>query len=120
MAISAKEIKQKIKNKINLPITPDEYKIIKFYEEYIDEEIKKQYTEPDDQVSIDLGYFNLNYDIIPANSTVYSLFKEMTQSRKEVLSKELVRIYKKAGWKIRYNIDDQPASLQGDDYVILY
>ncbi len=111
MAIRYKDLK---KPKVNNPVTLDELKAIDAVEKYIDEQIKKQWTN-NYGVSIDLCIALFEYDPVLHKPTNFNVF------RREKMQKELERRYKDAGWNIKVHIDDglDGPNMSGSDYWIL-
>ena len=111
MAIRYKDLKEP---EVNNPLTSDELKAIDDVEKYIDEQIKKQWTNTYG-VSIDLSIALFEYYPDLRRLTKFNVF------RREKMQKELERRYKDAGWNIRVHIDDglDGPNVSGSDYWIL-
>ena len=120
MAIKYKFVKEEIKKKIdrlkNDPLSKEEEAIVSTIEKYVDDEIRKQFTEMNSEVSIDMGIYNFVYD--PYAKSVYN--PGIVSWRKIALQKELENRFKLAGWKtyIEYGEDDGP-NRPGIDYWVL-
>ena len=98
MAIKYQELKKKVTTE---PFTTDELNMIDKVEKHIDNEIIRQFDKsPYGDISIFLGIPNFDYDPIEKKPTTFGTI------RKSLMSKELNKRYKAAGWKIEYHLDD--------------
>lgn len=110
MAINYEELKKRVTTE---PLSTEELNMIDKVEEYIDGEIIRQFDKsPYGDISIFLGIANFNYDPIAKATTFFG------ERRKSLMSKELNKRFKAAGWKIEYHLDDGP-NMSGVDYWVL-
>jgi len=110
MALKHKDLLTKLKSE---PLSTNELKIIKEVEDYIDKEIKKQFYGK--SVNIDLSVAKFKYNPNTRPQIV------LAEPRRVLMSKELDKRYKAAGWKIKFHIDDMldGPNMSGGDYWVL-
>ena len=115
MAIDFQEKITELKLKDKAEITQDELGYIKSIEDLIDAKIEKELSTDNNEIWIDKNYVKFNYNPITKNQ-----FPNMTNTRKLVLTNELLSRYEKANWLLSWQIDDgMDGNMSGGDYLIL-
>jgi hypothetical protein len=110
MALKYSELKKK---EVETPLTPEEIQLIDEAENYIDGEIRKQWTSG--SVDIDLCYANFDYH--PGKSG-HDHSIDLSNYRKSKMTKELTRRYDVAGWKAKVEIDDSGSMNERDLWIL--
>ena len=105
MAVKYKELKKKIEE---IPLNERELEVIKLIEAYIDSKLIEKF----DNGPVSFGENLLRFKYNPANphQVSWEVFKDIKDTRKEIMTKELIERYDDAGWNIEYEYgeDDGP------------
>ena len=111
MAVTRKKIKEKFIESKKAPLIKEELQYISEAEEYIDIELEKNFDN-NQGTHIDLKIVDFSYSPIKKKP-----IDDVKSYRKVLMTRELKRRYKTAGWKITYHLDD--GYMSGCDYMIL-